>query len=70
MVEVQGPDPAIAAHYAGETGDTATAQRLQRGEFGAGIEALRLHRDADHPPVTGGKIASSRAAPMGASSGT
>ena len=32
----------------------------ERGLFGGSVERLRLQASADHPPVTGGKMAISR----------
>src|SRR3546814_24936 len=70
MFQFERDQPAIPPDDAGEAGHAAAAAGLQRGEFGCRIEILRLDGDAAHPPVTGGKIASSRASPMGLSSGT
>ena len=43
---------------------------LERGDFDRQLDRRGIDRDADHPPVTGGKSATSRASPSSASRGT
>ena len=69
MFQLQRHQAITPAHYAGEAGDPAASQRLQRGQFTRDVEILRLDRDPFHPPVTGGNSAISRALPIGVSSG-
>ena len=69
MFQLQRHQAIAPAHHAGEAGDPAAAQRLQRGQFTRDVEILRLDRDPFHPPVTGGNSAISRASPIGVSSG-
>src|SRR3546814_20700701 len=59
----------VAAHHADKTRDRARLG-LQPGQFQPDIEIFRADANADHPPVTGGKMAISRASPRGASKAT
>src|SRR3546814_13628760 len=60
--------PAVAPDDAGEARHRASAC-FQPGQFSAGVEILGADADADHPPVTGGKMATSFAPVTGASIG-
>src|SRR3546814_15745504 len=59
----------VAAHHADKTRDRARLG-LQPGQFQPDIEIFRADANADHPPVTGGKMAISRASPRGAPQAT
>ncbi len=69
MLQRQGFHAAIAAHHADKAGNRAHPRFSQRGNFHAGIEVFGLDFDF-HPPVTGGKKATSSASATGASNGT
>src|SRR5207237_7850931 len=64
MIEGHGCEAAVAPDQTGECGDRArrAAAVLQRGDFRAGVEILRLDANVIHPPVTGGNNATSSSA--------
>ncbi len=69
MIERHGNKTIVAAHQAGEAGDSANGALpvIERRKLCAGIEILVLDADLAHPPVTGGKKATSSFGPMRAS---
>ena len=67
MVEKEFCEATFAAHAADEARACAMPTRVVEVEFGGHIDRRRLDKDADHPPVTGGNSATSRAPDSGAS---
>ena len=72
MLEGQRDKVVIGADQPREADNRAdiAASGGERSDFGAGIEELGLDADGDHPPVTGGKMAISRARATDASTPT
>src|SRR3546814_14008171 len=58
MLQRHCGQPAVAPDDAGEARHRASAC-FQPGQFSAGVEILGADADADHPPVTGGHMATS-----------
>ena len=69
MLQLQQLDAVVRAHQPRKTGDPADPRRLDERQLGGRIDRLGRDADVDHPPVTGGNSATSRAPPIGASSG-
>src|SRR3546814_472065 len=59
MVEVKFNQTVIPAHQSSETRHRSAAACFQRRLLPPGIEILVLNGNGNHPPVTGGKLASS-----------
>src|SRR3546814_2973018 len=67
MFEEQFGQPIVGAHAAEEARARAMPARIVKIELGGDVDHGRLDEDADHPPVTGGNSATSRAPDSGAS---
>src|SRR5262249_7792773 len=69
VIEHHRLHPVIGAHETDEGRDRPDISRrsLERGDFGPGVEVFTLDPDLAHPPVTGGKKATSSLGPTRAS---
>ena len=71
MLQLQRPHAVVAPHEAGKGRDRpGTIGAFDPGHLRRQIDRRGRDVDADHPPVTGGNSATSRAPAIGASSVT
>ena len=70
MFEFQRIDTVIRADEPGKGRDGARPHLLGKRHLRRDIDGRALHRNPDHPPVTGGNSAISRAPAIGASIAT
>ncbi len=67
MLEFKDIDAVIGPNEPAEAGHRTGILPLDPCHFVSKIDGIDRDQDADHPPVTGGKIATSRACPIAAS---
>jgi hypothetical protein len=70
MLQLDGGNPAVITRNTGKTCDRSATKICKRCKLNSCIKCFFLNADGNHPPVTGGKIASSLELTSTASSDT